>query len=87
LQLSDSGPAATLADQSAGLSCLVPASDVAPTTTTWRRTLPYLDDVCRLYKEGRSLTAISRELGIAWESVARLLERAGLRPRRRHPSE
>jgi hypothetical protein len=80
-------PAPTLVDQAAGLSALLPAVDHEPATKPWRSTKPFQADVIRLYQQGRSLTSISRELGIAWESVARLLESAGLRERRRHPSE
>jgi hypothetical protein len=35
-----------------------------------------------LFAAGYSLTAISLKLGIAWDSVARLLDRAGVRERK-----
>jgi transposase-like protein len=55
------------------------ASDVEPAITAWRSTRPHQAEVVRLYQAGRSLTSISKEIGIAWESVARLLDRAGVR--------
>lgn len=73
---------ATLLDQSHGLSPLVPATDQRPATTAWRSTLPLEAEAVRLYQEGHSLAAIRRELGIAWDSVARLLDRAGVRERK-----
>ncbi|MGH8959746.1 MAG: hypothetical protein ACRDWT_00825 [Jatrophihabitantaceae bacterium] len=36
----------------------------------------------RLYELGRSLSSISAEVGIAWDSVARLLDRAGVQERK-----
>ena len=73
---------ATLVQQSEGLSPLLPASDAEPAQSSWRSTRPYQAEVVRLYQTGRSLTSISRELRISWDSVARLLERAGVRERK-----
>jgi hypothetical protein len=39
-------------------------------------------DAAALYQDGHSLTAISVKLGIAWDWVARLLDRAGVRERK-----
>lgn len=74
---------ATLVQQSEGLSPLVPAIDAEPVQSNWRSTRPYQAEVVRLYKKGRSLTSISREVGISWDSVARLLDIAGVRARNR----
>ncbi|PZS24626.1 MAG: hypothetical protein DLM58_24320, partial [Pseudonocardiales bacterium] len=72
----------TLVDQSSGLSSLRPAVDVEPASGPWRSTLPFLEDAVALYEAGYSLTAIEKKLGIAWDSVARLLDRAGVRERK-----
>lgn len=69
-------------DQSAGLACLLPATDAEPAETAWRPVQPYMDEAVRLYQEGYSLVQIQRELGIAWDSVARLLDKAGVRERK-----
>ena len=74
---------ATLVQQSEGLSPLVPAADAEPVQSNWRSTRPYQAEVVRLHQTGRSLTSISREVGISWDSVARLLDRAGVRARNR----
>jgi hypothetical protein len=55
---------ATLVDQSEGLSALVPSADVEPPTATWRSTKPHQAEVVRLYATGRSLTSISKDVGI-----------------------
>lgn len=39
-------------------------------------------EAVELYSAGYSLNAISLKLGIAWDSVARLLDRAGVRERK-----
>lgn len=72
----------TLVQQSEGVRPLVPATDEEPATGPWRSTLPFLTDAVGLYQDGHSLTAISAKLGIAWDSVARLLDRAGVRERK-----
>jgi hypothetical protein len=72
----------TLVAQSEGLSAMALASDAEPTVTTWRSTKPHQVEVVRLYQQGRSLTSIAGEVGIAWDSVARLLDRAGVRERK-----
>ena len=72
----------TLVDQSEGLSTLLPAVDREPAMSTWRSTWPFQAEAVRLYEAGWSLAAIRLELGIAWDSVARLLDRAGVRERR-----
>jgi hypothetical protein len=74
--------APTLVDQSAGLARLLPATDAEPAETGWRTTLPRMDEAVELYRAGYSLTAIEKKLGIAWDSVARLLDRAGVRERK-----
>jgi transposase-like protein len=61
---------------------LVLATDAEPKGTSWRSVRPYLDEVVQLYEAGYSLTAIEKKLGIAWDSVARLLDKAGVRERR-----
>ncbi len=61
---------------------LVPAADQAPASTGWRSTRRFQAEAVRLYQEGRSLSSIRRELGIAWDSVARLLDRGGVRERK-----
>lgn len=76
------GAPVTLVGQSEGLSPLLPAVDRVPASTGWRSTRPFQDEVVRLYQEGRSLASIRQEVGIAWDSVARLLDRAGVRERR-----
>jgi hypothetical protein len=75
-------PAPTLADQSAGLSKLLAATDAEPAETSWRSVRPYMDEVVQLYEAGYSLSAIEKKLGIAWDSVARLLDQAGVRERK-----
>jgi transposase-like protein len=45
-------------------------------------TRPFQAQAVRLYQEGRSVTSIRKELGIAWDSVVRLLDRAGVRERK-----
>ena len=72
----------TLVDQSAGLSKLLPATDAEPTETAWRPVRTYMDEVVQLYAAGYSLSAIERKVGIAWDSVARLLDKAGVRERK-----
>jgi len=76
------GTPATLVGQAQGLSPLVPAVDQEPAASTWRSTRQFQAEAVRLYKEGHSLSSIHRELGIAWDSVARLLDRAGVRERK-----
>lgn len=76
------GTSATLVGQAQGLSPLVPAADQAPASTGWRSTRRFQAEAVRLYQEGRSLSSIRRELGIAWDSVARLLDRGGVRERK-----
>ena len=68
----------TLVHQSEGVSGLVPAVDQEPATGPWQSTPPRMVEAvgpavrvladCDLY-----------QLGIAWDSVARLLDRAGVR--------
>jgi transposase-like protein len=62
-----------------------PASDVEPAVIKWRSTRPHQAEAVRLYQAGRSLTSISKEIGIAWESVARLLDQAGVREWKNKP--
>jgi hypothetical protein len=71
----------TLADQAEGASPLLLSSDGGPAATTWRRVGRSEPEVVRLYQAGRSLASIAREVGISWDSVARLLDRAGVRRR------
>ena len=61
---------------------MLPAADSDPAETTWRPVRPYMDEVVQLYHAGYSLTAIEKKVGIAWDSVARLLDRAGVRQRK-----
>lgn len=72
----------TLADQAEGRSSLLLAEAGTRPATAWKSTRPHLDKVVRLYEEGHSLTSISKQVGIAWDSVARLLDRAGVRERK-----
>jgi transposase-like protein len=46
-----------------------------PSTAGWTSTRPHLDKVVWLYGQGYSLSAISKEVGIARDSVASLLRR------------
>jgi transposase-like protein len=71
-----------LVDQSAGLANLLPATDAQPGQTTWRSVRPYMEDAVQRYEAGYSLSAIEKKLGIAWDSVARLLDKAGVRERK-----
>ena len=70
-----------MVDQSQGLSPLLPAAELEPTTKPWRSTFSYLNEAVALYADGHSVSAIARKLGIAWASVARLLNRVGVRSR------
>jgi hypothetical protein len=72
----------TLVDQSAGIANLVPATDAQPAETSWRSVRAHMTEVVQLYEAGYSLSAIEKKLGIAWDSVARLLDKAGVRERR-----
>lgn len=72
----------TLVEQAEGIGSLRPATDAEAVQTGWRLTLPYLADAVALYEAGESLNKISQKLGIAWDSVARLLDRAGVRERK-----
>lgn len=72
----------TLVQQSEGVCGLAPAVDQEPATGAWQSTLPRLAEAVELYSAGYSLTAVSKKLGIAWDSVARLLDRAGVRERK-----
>jgi hypothetical protein len=72
----------TLVDQSEGLAPLVPAADAEP-AALWQSVGRHRDEVVRLYSAGHSLTSVATDVRIAWDSVARLLQRAGLRPRNR----
>jgi transposase-like protein len=58
------------------------AVDQEPATGPWQSTLPRMAEAVELYSAGYSLNAISLKLGIAWDSVARLLNRAGVRERK-----
>lgn len=75
-------PTPTLVDQSVGLSGQLLSTDADAAETTWRSVRPYMDEAVELYQAGHSLSAIARKLGIAWDSVARLLDRAGVRERK-----
>lgn len=75
-------PSPTLVDQSAGRANLIPATDAEPPETIWRPVRPYMDEVVELYKAGYSLSAIERKVGVAWDSVARLLDKAGVMERK-----
>lgn len=79
---SNSWPGPTLAEQSAGLGKLLPATDAEPADSVWRSVASYRDEVVELYQAGYSLCAIARKVAIAWDSVARLLDKAGLRERK-----
>jgi DNA-directed RNA polymerase specialized sigma subunit len=72
----------TLADQAKGQSTLLPAE--APHRANRTSTLgkPARQAVVDRFRSERSLYSIARELGISWDSVARILEQAGLRARR-----
>jgi transposase-like protein len=37
---------------------------------------PHMDEVVELYQAGYSLSAIEKKVGIAWDSVARLLDKS-----------
>lgn len=76
------GAGPTLVDQSAGKAVLVPATDAKPAESAWRPVARYMDEVVDLYRAGYSLSAIEKKLGIAWDSVARLLDKAGVRERK-----
>lgn len=41
-----------------------------------------MDEAVELYRAGYSLSAIEKKLGIAWDSVARLLDKADVRERK-----
>lgn len=69
-------------DQSAGLSKLLSAADAEPPESTWRPVARYMDEVVELYRSGYSLCVIERKAGIAWDSVARLLDKVGVRERK-----
>jgi hypothetical protein len=75
----------TLVAQSEGVGSLQPAVDLEA-AGPWRSVLPYMDEVVQLYEAGYSLTAIEKKLGITWDSVARLLDKAGVRDRRVPPT-
>jgi hypothetical protein len=60
----------------------MPATDAATAETTWRSVRPYMEEVVRLYQAGHSLKVIEKKVGIAWDSVAPLLDKAGVRERR-----
>jgi hypothetical protein len=72
----------TLVQQSGGLRSLSPAVDQEPATGPWQSTVPRMSEAVELFEAGHSLTQISLKLGIAWDSVARLLDRAGVRERK-----
>jgi hypothetical protein len=82
----DDGPDPTLVDQSSGLAKLKLSVDAEPAETNWRSVQPFMREVVGLYLAGYSLSAVSRKLGISWDSVAGLLDQADARARnRRHP--
>lgn len=70
------------ANQAKGRSTLLPAEDERATASTLHSTRHYQAEAVRLYQQGWSLASIRQELGIAWDSVARLLDRAGVRERK-----
>lgn len=72
----------TLVDQSEGRASIQSAHDAEPASSAWRSIRCHQVEAVRLYEAGRSLTSISNEVGIAWDSVARLLDRAGVRERK-----
>jgi hypothetical protein len=72
----------TLTDQAEGRSSLLLAEAGARPATAWKSTRPHQGKVVRLYEDGHSLTSIAKQVGIAWDSVARLLDRAGVRERK-----
>ena len=76
-------PARTLVDQSEGLSPLLPAVDLEPATGPWRSTLPFQQEAVRLYRNGWSVNRIAVKLGVAWDSAALLLHKAGVRELKR----
>lgn len=82
LERGQTGLEPTLVDQSAGQAVLVPATDAEPANSAWRPVAPYMEEVVELYRAGYSLTAIEKKVGIAWDSVARLLDKAGVRERK-----
>jgi DNA-binding CsgD family transcriptional regulator len=71
----------TLAMQAQGVAGLLPAGDDRPVIRLRRLTARDVAEAVRLYAGGRSLSAIARDLGMSWDSVARLLDRAGVRRR------
>ncbi len=73
----------TLADQSAGHPGLLPAVDAFRPPAGNRPLTPHDEaEVVRRFRAQQSLAGIARDTGRSWDSVARLLERAGVRPRR-----
>lgn len=74
--------APTLLDQAHGSDAVLPARDGAQPSLLRRLTIRDEVAAVQLYREGQSLSAIARTTGMSWESVARLLDRAGVRPTR-----
>lgn len=74
----DAEPAPTLEDQSNGKSVLQPSTDVVRLAGGTRRlTIDKVAQIIQLYRAGSSLDAI----GVGWNTAARVLAEAGLRPR------
>jgi transposase-like protein len=67
--------------QAAQLAPLLAATDTEPALAGWRSTKQSQPNVVRLYEEGHSPTQIAKQVGIAWDSVAKLLHAAGARER------
>lgn len=75
-------PEPGLSQQALGRSQVEPASDDGTSIDhAWRIPERQRESVLRLCRDGKSLTSISKDVGIAWDSVARLLDEAGIRAR------
>jgi hypothetical protein len=72
----------TLLDQAEGHWRPLLAQDDQSPARLPRLTRHQKDAVVRLYEHELSLSAIARQIGISWDSVARVLDQAGVRPKR-----
>jgi hypothetical protein len=74
-------PAPTLEDQAHGRDVLQPSTDVPkPRGGSRRLTIDKIEQIIQLYRAGRSVQAIQREVHVRRSTVARILAEAGLRP-------
>lgn len=75
--------APTLEQQAVNENVLLPSEDLAarPRTGNHPITARQKAEVVRLFRTGLSPNAIATALDLSWDSVARLLERAGIRDR------